>query len=338
MKAFVLEKYRSPLRQIDMPEPVPGDHEVLVRMSAAGINHADERVRTGEFARIFPFALPLVMGSEFAGEVIATGKDVEGFPIGMQVFAYVDLAQTGGFAEVIAIDQKHLAPAPRSASLVEAASLPVVGLTAWQGLVNMGQLRKGQTVLIHGGSGGVGAIAIQLAKHLGATVATTVSSANADFVRDLGADIVIDYGSEDFAQRVRDVDLVLDTQGGDVLKKSLGVLRPGGTVIGITGPPDPDFAKRVGVKAPVKLAITALSAGIRRRARRQGVTYRFLFIEPNGEHLRHIAGLIDQSVLRPIVDRVEPFERTPQALEAVLTGGHRGKIVVSTQPTDISHG
>lgn len=331
MKAFVLEKYRSPLRQIDMPEPTPRDHEVLVRMVAAGINHADERVRSGEFAQIFPFTLPRVMGSELAGEVIATGKNVDGFPPGTPVFAYVDLARMGAFAEVVAIDQKHLAPAPRSTTLIEAASLPVVGLTAWQAFVSTGGLRKGQTVLIHGGSEGVGAAAIQLAKHLGATVATTVSSANADFARGLGADIVIDYRDEDFTDKVSDVDLVLDTQGGDILKKSLGVLRPGGTVIGITGPPDPDFARRVGVKAPVRFAIAALSSGIRRRARRKGVTYHFLFIEPNGEDLRNVADLVDKGVIRPIVDRVEPFADTPRALEAVLAGGHRGKVVLSTQ-------
>lgn len=338
MKAFVLEKYRSPLRQIDMPEPVPRDHEVLVRMAAAGVNHADERVRSGEFAQIFPFTLPMVMGSELAGEVIATGKNVEGFPPGTPVFAYVDLARMGTFAEVVAIDQQYLASAPRSTTLVQAASLPVVALTAWQAFVNMGRLREGQTVLIHGGSGGVGAAAIQLAKHLGATVATTVSAANADFVRSLGADIIIDYRDEDFTDKVSDVDLVLDTQGGDVLKKSLGVVRHGGTVMGITGPPDPDFADRAGVKALVKVAVTALSSGIRRRARRLGVTYRFLFIEPNGEELRRVADLVDQGVIRPIVDHVEPVTHTPQALEAVLAGGHRGKVVVSNQSGDVDNG
>ncbi|MHA7176162.1 NADP-dependent oxidoreductase [Arthrobacter sp. Sr24] len=193
MKAFVLQKYGDPLTQVNMPVPILADHEVLVRMSAAGINHGDERLRTGEFKQIFPFKLPMVMGSEFSGEVVATGQQVSKFKPGMQVYAYPDQSRMGAFAELIAVHQDHLALIPETVDVLEAASLPVVGLTAWQGLVEMGKLHAGQTVLIHGGSGGVGSVAIQLAKHLGATVATTVSSVNAGFVRALGADIVIDY-------------------------------------------------------------------------------------------------------------------------------------------------
>lgn len=331
MKAFVLQEYGSALREVDMPEPVPRAGEVLVRMLAAGVNHGDERLRSGEFKQVFPFKLPVVMGSEFSGEVVATGTDVSAFRPGMQVFAYPDRARMGAFAELIAVHQDHLAVMPESVDALQAASLPVVGLTAWQGLVQMGNLRAGQTVLIHGGSGGVGSVAIQLAKHLGASVATTVSAANAAFVRELGADIVIDYRTEDFTDKLSDVDLVLDTQGGDTLKRSLGVVRPGGTVIGITGPPDPDFATRVGAKLPVRLAIGMLSSGIRRRARRLGVTYRFLFIRPEGEDLRQIAELVDRGVIRPVVDRVMAFDQTPQALEALLSGGVRGKVLVSTE-------
>lgn len=330
MKAFVLQQYGAPLVRADVPEPVLGDHEVLVRMTAAGVNHGDERLRSGEFKQIFPFKLPMVVGSEFAGEVVATGSAAHTFEPGMEVFAYADQARMGAFAELIAIDEKHLATKPSTVTMIEAASLPVSGLTAWNALVEMGQLRAGQTVLIHGGSGGVGSVAVQLAKHLGATVATTVSAANADLVRELGADIVIDYRSEDFAAKLSDVDLVLDTQGGDVLKKSLGALRPGGTVIGITGPPDPNFAAQARVNPVVKAAIRALSSGIRRRARRLGVNYHFLFIAPNGDQLRTIAELVDQGTIRPLVDRILPFEQTTGALEALLSGGVRGKVIVST--------
>lgn len=332
MRAFVLEKYGSPVRRLTMPEPVLGENEVLVRMIAAGVNHGDERVRSGEFKQIFPFTLPMVLGSEFSGEVVAVGSQVSRFAPGMQVFAYPDQARMGAFAELIAVHEDHLALSPETVDAVQAASLPVAGLTAWQGLVEMGGLRSGQTVLIHGGSGGVGTVAIQVAKHLGATVATTVSGANADFVRRLGADIVIDYRTEDFTERLSNVDLVLDTQGGETLKRSLGVVRPGGTVIGITGPPDPEFAMRVGVSAPVKLAIRGLSGGVRRLARRRGISYRFLFIRPEGEHLRGIADLVDRGVIRPVVDRVLPFEQTPQALESLLSRGARGKVLVTTDP------
>lgn len=333
MKAFVLQKYGSPLRRVDVPEPVLGDHEVLVRVTTAGLNHADERVRSGEFKRIFPFKLPMIVGSEFAGEVVATGSKARQFEPGKQVFGHPDLARMGAFAELVAIDQQYLAPKPESVSVTEAASLPVVGLTAWQALVERGQLRAGQTVLIHGGSGGVGSVAIQLAKYLGATVVTTVSAGNADFVRELGADIVIDYRSEEFADKLSGVDLVLDNQGGETLKKSLRVLRPGGTVIGITGPPDPDFAAQARVNPVVKVAIRGLSSGIRRKARQLGVRYHFLFIQPNGDQLRKIAGLVDQGVIRPVVDRMVPFEQTPEALESLLSGGVRGKVLVHTDPT-----
>lgn len=338
MKAFILEKYGSPLKQVNMPEPVLGEREVLVRMRAAGVNHADERVRSGEFRQIFPFTLPMVLGSEFAGDVVATGPKAEKFQPGMQVFAHPDLSRMGGFAEFVAVHEDHLAVIPASLDVAQAAALPVVGLTAWQGLVEMGDLHAGQTVLIHGGSGGVGSMAIQVAKHLGATVATTVSGTHAEFVRGLGADIVIDYRTEDFTDMLSAVDLVLDTQGGDILNRSLEVLRPGGTVIGVTGPPDPDFASRVGVNPLVKLAIRGLSSGARRRARRLDVNYRFLFIRPHGEHLRTIAGLVDAGALRPVIDRVLPFEQTPQALDSLLSQSARGKVLVCTTPTEHPEG
>lgn len=315
-----------------MPEPLLEDHEVLVRMIAAGINHGDERLRSGEFKQIFPYKLPLVLGSEFSGEVMATGSKVTAFTPGMRVFAYPDLARMGAFAEAIAIHQDHLAPIPQSVDATPAAALPVAGLTAWQGLVEMGNLLPGQTVLIHGGSGGVGTVAIQLAKHLGATVATTVSGGNADFVRELGADIVIDYRTEDFVEKLSNIDLVLDTQGGETTKRSLSVVRPGGTVIGISGPPDPAFATRVGVNPLVRLAVRGLSGGVRRRARRLGVNYRFLFIRPEGEHLRKIAELVDSGAIRPVIDRVMPFEQTPQALASLLSQKARGKVLVSVAP------
>lgn len=332
MKAFVLEKYGAPLRQVDMPEPHVGDHEVLVRLSAAGINPADERLRSGGFKQIFRFTLPMIVGSEFSGEVVSVGSKVHRFAPGMEVFAYADLARMGAFAELIAIDEKYLAEKPQAVTVTEAASLPVSGLTAWNALVEMGKLRSGQTVLIHGGSGGVGSVAIQLAKHLGATVATTVSAANAKLVRELGADIIIDYRSENFADQLSGVDLVLDTQGGETLKKSLGVLRPGGTAIGITGPPDPEFALQAGVNPVVKAAIRILSSSTRRKARQLGVNYHFLFIQPDGDQLRSVAGLVDEGAIRPVIGRVLPFSQAPQALASLLAGGVGGKVLISTDP------
>lgn len=338
MKAFILEKYRTPLREVTMPVPTPDPHQVLVRMVASGVNHADERVRSGEFKAIFPLRLPKIMGGELSGEVVEAGSAVRDLAVGDHVYGHVDLATTGTFAEFVAVDASTVTAAPQSVSLVEAAALPVVGLTAWQALVELGDVTKGQTVLIHGGTGGVGSVAIQLAKHLGCTVATTVSTTNIEAARKLGADIVIDYRRDDLTQSLTNtpVDLVLDTQGGATLQASLGVLRPGGIAIGITGPPDPVFARRVGVNPMVRLAIGALSARTRRRARKLGVTYRFLFITPDGRALRRIAELVDQGVLRPIIDRVLPFDRTLQALAEAVAPGTRGKVLVTTEPEAVT--
>lgn len=333
-----MEKYGSPLREVEMPVQTPASDEVLVRVVAAGVNPADERVRTGEFKAIFPFRLPKVMGGEFAGEIVELGADVAGLSVGERVYGYVDLATTGTLAEYIAVDATAVAPAPTSVSLVEAAGLPVAARTAWQALVDMGGVAEGQVVLIHGGTGGVGSIAIQLAKHLGCTVATTVSTGNIAAARELGADIVIDYRRDDLAQALggTEVDFVLDTQGGDTLHSSLGVVRRGGTVVGISGPPDPAFARRVGVNPVVRLVIRAMSARTRRRARAHGVTYRFLFISPDGAALRRFAALVDGGAVRPVIDRVLPFEHAPQALEQLLAGGTRGKVLVTTDPEAVT--
>ena len=331
MKAFVLKKYGHPLSAVDMPVPEPGPHQVLVRMVASGVNHADERTRTGEFKAVFRFDLPKVMGGELSGEVVAVGSQVAGLAVGDQVYGYTGVVAMGTWAEFVVIDADALAPAPRSISLAQAASLPVVALTAWQSLVTIGCLQPGQTVLVHGGAGGVGSAVIQLAKHLGATVATTASASSAETVRQLGADIIIDYRSEDFVQRLAEtpVDIVVDTQGGEITSRSFQVLRPGGIVVGIAGTPDPSLADQAGAGPLVKVALSALSLKL-------GVRYRFLFIEPDGEALRTIAGLVDDGVIQPVVDRILPFEQTLSALDQLLAGGTRGKVLVATSEQEVT--
>ncbi|MDF2581036.1 MAG: Zn-dependent oxidoreductase, NADPH:quinone reductase, partial [Microbacterium sp.] len=272
---------------------------------------------------------PLILGHDVAGTVIRVGADVRGLKPGDTVYGRPDDGRIGTFAERIAVNEADLAIAPVSVDIEAAASLPLVALTAWQALVERGRPQPGQKVLIHGGAGGVGSIAIQLAKHLGATVATTAGSANAQFVRDLGADIVIDYRSEDFAQQLSGFDLVLDSVGGENLEKSLRILKPGGRAIGIAGPPDPQFARDAGLNPLVRLAIRGLSGKVRRRARKLGVSYEFLFMHASGEQLRDITRLVDDGVLRPVVDRVLPFDQTAEALRLVAAGGSRGKTVVS---------
>ena len=329
MRAFVLRRYTEPLQEADVPEPVVGQHDVLVRVDAAGLNPLDEAIRAGEFKQILPYRLPLVLGNDLAGTVIRVGAKVRGFKPGDEVYARPDKDRIGTFAERIAVAEADLALKPASISMEEAGSLPLVALTAWQALVERGNLQPGQKVLIHGGAGGVGSIAIQLAKHLGATAATTVSGSNADFVRELGADIVVDYRTQDFEQLLEGYDLVLDSLGGENLEKSLRVLRPGGKVIGIAGPPDPSFAREMGLNPLLRLAITALSSKIRKQAKKLGVSYQFLFMRASGDQLRQISSLVDQGVLRPVVGKVFDFAQTPEAIQSTARGGIRGKSVVT---------
>ncbi|MFF5624037.1 NADP-dependent oxidoreductase [Microbacterium sp. LWH10-1.2] len=329
MRAFVVKKYRRPLELQDVAEPEVGDTDVLVRVEAAGVNQLDEKIRSGEFAQILPYALPLVLGNDVAGTVIRVGRLVRGFRPGDEVYARPDAARIGTFAERIAVDEADLAAKPANISMAEAGSLPLVALTAWQALVERGRLAPGQKVLIHAGAGGVGSIAIQLARHLGAHVATTASGANADFVRDLGADVVIDYRREDFAEVLSGYDLVLDSLGGENLEKSLRVLKPGGRAIGISGPPDPAFARAAGLNPLLVLAITALSRRIRRQAKRLGVAYEFLFMHADGEQLREITDLVERRMIRPIVARTYPFAQVPEALADVAAGVSRGKVVIT---------
>jgi NADPH:quinone reductase-like Zn-dependent oxidoreductase len=328
MRAFVVTKYKEPLQEAEVPEPTVGERDVLVRVEAAGLNPLDEKIRAGEFKQILPYKLPLILGNDVAGTVIGVGKAVRGFKPGDEVYARPAQDRIGTFAERIAVAEGDVALKPASISMDEAGSLPLVALTAWQALVERGKVRPGQKVLIHAGAGGVGSIAIQLAAHLGASVATTASGANAHFVRALGADTVIDYRTQDFEQLLTGYDLVLDSLGGETLEKSLRVLKPGGKAIGIAGPPDPAFAREAGLNPLLRLAVAGLSRKIRRQAKKLGVTYEFLLMRASGDQLRQMTTLIDQGVVRPVVGKVVGFDQTPQALQSLSQGGIRGKAVI----------
>ena len=330
MKAFVLDRYgkKAALRPADMPTPELRDDEVLVEVHAAGLNLLDAKIRNGEFKLILPYRLPLVLGHDVAGVVAKVGPRVRQFKPGDEVYARADDFRIGTFAEFVAVKEASLALKPQGLTMEEAASIPLVALTVWQALVEKAGLKKGQKVFIQAGSGGVGTLAIQLAKHLGATVATTTSAANAALVKSLGADVVIDYRTQDFEDVLRDYDVVLNSQDGKTLEKSLRVLKRGGKLISISGPPDPAFAKQSGAPGFVKLAMRLLSSGIRRRARNRGVDYSFLFMRANGTQLREITRLIEAGAIRPVMDRVFPFESTNEALAYVEAGRAKGKVVV----------
>jgi NADPH:quinone reductase-like Zn-dependent oxidoreductase len=329
MRAFVIDAYKQPLHEADVADPTVGPRDVLVQVGAAGLNQLDEKIRLGEFKQLLPYKTPLVLGHDVAGTVLAVGPQVRQFSVGDTVFARPRDHRIGTFAERIAIDEADLALAPTTTSLAEAASLPLVALTVWQALVEIGDVQPGQKVLIHAGAGGVGSIGIQLAKHLGAHVATTASGRDADFVRDLGADTVIDYRTQDFATELSGYDFVLDSLGGDNLDRSLSILRAGGTAVGIAGPPTTEFAKEAGLNPVLRLVVGFLSRKVRARAARQGVGYRFLFMRASGEQLREIAALVDAGVIRPVVGATHPFDQTPTALASLGKGGTHGKSVIT---------
>jgi len=329
MRSFIVDKYTGPLHEALVPEPAVGDQDVLVQMVAAGLNQLDDKIRTGEFKQILPYKMPLTLGHDVAGTVLKVGSRVRDFKPGDAVYGRVRDGHIGTFAERIAVAESDLAPSPDTISAAEAASLPLVALTAMQALVERGNVQPGQKVLIHAGAGGLGSIAIQLAKHLGAYVATTASASNADFLREIGADTVIDYRTQDFEQQLSGYDFVLDSLGGENLEKSLRILAPGGKAIGVSGPPDPAFARTAGLNPVLRVAITALSSKVRRQAKKLGVSYEFLLMRASGDQLREITALVDAGIIRPIVGKTYPFDQTPDALDALVRGGFRGKLVVT---------
>ena len=330
MKAFVVDRYRkrAALRLADMPIPELHKDEVLVEVHAAGVNLIDAKIRGGEFKLILPYRLPLIPGHDVAGVVVKVGAHVTQFKLGDEVYARADDFRIGTFAEFVPVREASLALKPKGLTMVEAASIPLVGLTAWQALVGSAGLKSGQKVFIQAGSGGVGTFAIQLAKHLGATVAATTGTTNTKLVESLGADVVIDYKKQDFGQILRDYDVVLNSQDGKTLEKSLRILRRGGKLISISGPPDPQFGRDIAASGLVRLLVRLLSSSVRRKADQLGVSYSFLFMKASGSQLREISQLIDAGALRPVIDRVSPFSSTNEALAYVEAGRAKGKVVV----------
>lgn len=330
MKAFLIDRYGKNTGSIgEVAVPEVGAHDVLIEVHASSVNVLDSKIRKGEFKLILPYAFPLVLGNDLAGVVVQIGAQVTGFKPGDEVYARPPEAQIGTFAELIAVDENAVARKPANTTMAQAASLPLVALTAWQVLVETAQLKKGQKILIHAGSGGVGTLAIQLAKHLGAFVATTTSTANVEWVKALGADAVIDYTQQNFESVLHDYDVVLNSLGADVLEKSLKVLKPGGQLISISGPPTAQFAQEQRLSWPLQQVMRLLSLGIRRKARKQDVSYAFVFMRANGAQLQQITALVEDGIIKPVVDRAFTFESTAEALKYVEQGRAKGKVIVT---------
>jgi NADPH:quinone reductase-like Zn-dependent oxidoreductase len=333
MKAFAIERYgkEQSLKMLDVPTPQLHDDEVLVKVHAAGVNVLDSKIKAGEFKIFLPYKFPLVLGHDVAGEVVKVGSRVHEFKIGDEVYARPDDFRIGTFAQFVPVKEASLALKPKNLTMEEAASVPLVALTAWQALVEVAQVKKGQKVFIQAGSGGVGTYAIQLAKHLGAVVATTTSTSNVDWVKSLGADVVIDYKKDDFEKVLSGYDVVLNSQDSKTLEKSLRVLKPGGKLISIFGPPDPAFADAINAPWYLKQIMRLISLSARRNAKRLNVGFSFLFMKASASQLRQITSLIEAGTIRPVVDKVFAFESTNEALTYVEAGRAKGKVVIKVQ-------
>lgn len=330
MKAFTVTRYGTDgLSAATVAEPILEARDVLISVAAASVNPLDKMIRNGEFKRLIKYKRPFVLGHDLSGVVTAVGPAVDGFAVGDAVYARPRDGRIGTFAERIAVDEADVALKPTSLSFVEAAAVPLVALAAWQLLVERAKVGPGSRVLVHAGAGGLGSTVIQLARHLGAHVATTTSPATVELAKSWGADTVVDYTKDDFSRQLSGYDVVIDSLGGTNLEKSLDVLRPGGLAIGVAGPPDAQFAKQLGAPAPVGLVMSLLSRKVRRKARSLGVNYEFFFMRADGSQLAHLADLYDTGHLRPIVDRVFAFDQTLEAMNYVEQGKTTaGKVVI----------
>jgi len=333
MKAYAIKKYdkKGELELTHVATPIIKDDEVLVEIHASGLNLLDTKIKSGEFKLILPYKFPLILGHDLAGIVTKVGARVARFKVGDEVYARVADFRIGTFAEYIAVREDDVALKPRNLAMEEAASIPLVALTAWQALVEKANLKKGQKVFIQAGSGGVGTIAIQLAKYLGATVATTASEKSFAMLKKLGADVLIDYKTQDFEKILRDYDVVLNSQDNKTLEKSFRVLKPGGKLISISGPPTKDFAKEIGANWLIRTILSLVSFSIVKKAKKLNIDYFFLFMRANGAQLNEITSLVEAGKIIPVVDKVFSFSQTNEALEYVSSGHAKGKVVVKVK-------
>ena len=332
MKAIVVRRYGKGTAQLErVPIPTVRPHDVLVRVAAASINPVDMRTEEGLMRLLLNYHRPFILGSDFSGEVVARGEQVQGYDIGDAVFGRVAKDRIGTFAQYLAVDEHDIARKPQRLDFTQAAALPLVGLTAYQALHDVARVQSGSKVLIQAGSGGVGTVAIQLAKQMGAHVATTTSERNTQLVRSLGSDRVIDYHRERFDEVLADYDMVLDTLGGKQLHRAFTILKPGGVVVSIAGIPDAAFARRYGLSRWKQMLLWIASSRVRAISRRNHARYECLFRRTDGSQLGELADLVDQGKLRPIIDRVVSLEDYRQAFAYSRSGRVQGKIILKIE-------
>jgi NADPH:quinone reductase-like Zn-dependent oxidoreductase len=331
MKAALIDRYGSNdvVTVADIGIPTVGATDLLVRVHAASVNPVDIKTRAGGLKTLLKYRLPLVLGNDLSGEVVDVGAQVTRFKRGDAVYARVDKNRIGTFAEFAAVRDGAAAFKPTNVTFEEAASLPLVSLTAWQALVEIGRLSANQRVLIHAGSGGVGSVAIQLARHIGATVLTTVGKRNVELVKRLGANVAIDYRSEKFEDVAKECDVVLDSAGGDTLVRCFECVKPGGVVVSInSSTPSPAFTRNWGLNPVIIFAIRVLSRKALAAARKHNARYEYFFVRADGEQLREIAGLVEPGAITPVVDKVFRLEEVRDAFTYSESGRPMGKVVI----------
>ncbi|PXW44659.1 NADPH:quinone reductase-like Zn-dependent oxidoreductase [Erwinia sp. AG740] len=330
MKALTFKRYgKSPeIGFAEVPYPTLKPDELLVEVYAVGLNPIDNMIPTGMFKPILKFPLPATMGSDLAGVVKEVGSRVTRFKPGDAIFASLFDLGLGSLAEFAVVPENVAAPKPTNLNFVQAASIPMVGLTSWQALKERANVRKGQKVFIPAGAGGIGTFAIQLAKHMGAKVATTTSTGNAQWVSSLGADEVIDYKTQAFDNVLHGYDMVLGTLRGDEIKKSIDILKPGGKIISLVGPLDAAFASSRRLNVVLKFLFSLMSRKIMRLADKRDITYSFLFVRSDGRQLSEIGDLLQSEQIHPVIDKVFPFDQAKDALDYLAQGRTKGKVVV----------
>lgn len=330
MKALTFKRYgKSPeIGFSELPLPTLRDDEMLVEVHAVGLNPIDNMVPTGIFKPVLKFQLPATMGSDLAGVVKEVGSRVARFKPGDAVFASLFDLGSGALAEFAVVPERVAAPKPANLDFVQAAAVPMVGLTSWQALKERAGVRAGQKVFIPAGAGGIGSMAIQLAKYFGAKVGTTTSTGNVALVRSLGADEVVDYKQHAFEKALSGYDMALGTLKGEEIEKAIGILRPGGKLVSLVGPLDAAFAQARGLNFLLKFVFGLMSRKVMRLAAQRQVTYSFFFVRPDGAQLGEIGQLLQSDRVRPVIDKVFPFAQAPEALAYLAQGRSKGKVVV----------
>ncbi|HDR4422278.1 TPA: NADP-dependent oxidoreductase [Bacillus cereus] len=329
MKAMIIDKYgKVPMHMAEVPTPDINEYEVLAEIHAASINPIDFKIRDGKVKMLLKYEMPLILGNDFSGVIVKVGSKVTHFKVGDEIYARPRKNKIGTFAEYIAIHEDDIALKPKNLSFEEAASIPLVGLTSYQALHDIMHLQKGQKILIHAGSGGVGTFAIQLAKIMGATVTTTASEAGANLVKSLGADEIINYKTEKFEEILKDYDAVFDTIGGTTLEKSFNIIKSGGNIVSVSGMPNARFGKEFGSGFFKTFLFSLASRKLTALEKNHNAQYSFLFMKPSGDQLRTIANYIEAGEIKPVIDRVFPFENAQKAMKYSEAGRAKGKIIV----------